>query len=155
MLRLVCLAVGALATRLGSLGWGTEGVAAAAYVAFSPVPTVPIRSCRLEKAMSRRSNRRPRWPLCWARKRIQSRHSLKDEAASSSSISVSTVVKAIGSCSGLGDRRSSTMGAAEELLVGVGGVLELPEVGWKGGMAGGTLVLGVGFGPSWLSIQAV
>src|SRR6266704_5405730 len=145
MLRLVCLAVGAVATRLGSLGWGTVEVAAAAYVAFSPVPTVPIRSRRLKEAVSRRSRRRPHWPLCWARKRIQSRHSLKDEAASSSSISVSTVVKAMGSCSGLGEHGSSTMGAAEELLVGVGGVLELPEGGWKGGMAGGTLKLGVGF----------
>src|SRR6266704_240445 len=155
MLRLVCLAVGAVATRLGSLGWGTVEVAAAAYMAFSPVPMVPIRSRRLKEAVSRRSRRRPHWPLCWARKRIQSRHSLKDEAASSSSISVSTVVKAMGSWSGLGDLGSSTMGAAEELLVGVGGVLGLPEEDWEGEAAGGMLVLGVGFGPSWLSIHAV
>src|SRR6266568_2261289 len=155
MLRLVCLAVGALATRLGSLGWVNEGVAAAAYVAFSPVPMVHIRSRRLKEAVSRRSRRRSHWPLCWARKRIQSRHSLKDEVASSSSISVSTMVKAMGSCSGLGDRRSSTMGAVEELLVGVGGVLELPGGVWEKGAAGGTLVLGVGLGPSWLSIHAV
>ena len=41
------------------------------------------------------------------------------------------------------------MGVAEESLVGVGGVLELPEavaLGRKGGMAGGTLNSNVG---SW------
>jgi len=47
------------------------------------------------------------------------------------------------------------MGSVEELLVGVGGVLELPEGVWEKGAAGGTLVLGMGLGPSWLSIHAV
>ena len=47
------------------------------------------------------------------------------------------------------------MGSVVEALVGVGGVRELPEAGWKEGMAGGALDLGVGFGPSWLSIHAV
>src|SRR6266704_1175534 len=46
MWHFACLAVGVMATRLGSLGWVTEGAAAAAYVAFSPVPMVPIRSRR-------------------------------------------------------------------------------------------------------------
>ena len=47
------------------------------------------------------------------------------------------------------------MGVAEEALVGVGGVLELPEavaLGWKGGMAGGTLKMSMG---SWMTPASV
>src|SRR6266568_5735317 len=110
----------------------------------------PERSQRLEVAIESKSRRCPHCPLCWARYLIQSSSSLNDEAALSSSIAVSTVVKASGSESGVGDLGSSTMGAAEEALVGGGGVLELPEavaLGRKGGMAGGTLKTSVG---SWM-----
>ena len=57
--------------------------------------------------------------------------------------------------SGEGVRGSSTMGVAEEALVGVGGVLGFPAVDWEEEAAGGMLLLSVGFGPSWLSIHAV
>ena len=56
----------------------------------------------------------------------------------------------MGSVPAVGGLGSSIMGVAEEALVGVGGVLELPEavaLGWKGGMVGGMLKSNVG---SWM-----
>ena len=49
------------------------------------------------------------------------------------------VVNAIESGSGEGVLGSSTIGVAEEALVGVGGVLGIPVVDWEEEAAGGTL----------------